>query len=120
MWCLVESRLGSCSGWGCSPPGKSGWGTGKLLDRALDDLVIPGTFGPTQQLTASPAFLWWSQSGGLGLWFDGKTGDTLIAQAKQGAHATLVLEAEVTENAPMILPGDSLVSSIRPVFPCYG
>lgn len=35
-----------------------------------------------------------------GLWVDGKTGDKLIAQAKKGARATLVLEAEVTENAP--------------------
>jgi len=34
-----------------------------------------------------------------GLWVDGKTGDTLIAQAKKGARATLVLEADVTENA---------------------
>jgi hypothetical protein len=35
-----------------------------------------------------------------GLWVDGKTGDKLIAQAKKGARATLVLEADVTENAP--------------------
>ncbi len=35
-----------------------------------------------------------------GLWVDGKTGDKLIAQAKRGARATLVLEADVTENAP--------------------
>ncbi len=34
-----------------------------------------------------------------GLWVDGKTGDKLIAQTKRGARATLVLEADVTENA---------------------
>jgi hypothetical protein len=35
-----------------------------------------------------------------GLWVDGNTGDKLIAQAERRARATLVLEADVTENAP--------------------
>ena len=35
-----------------------------------------------------------------GLWVNGQTGDTLIAPAKKGARVTLVLEAEVTEQAP--------------------